>query len=503
MSKLQVMIRYKQIRAMSRKCYLLLSIILLGLTVAACNSTDIANVNFDDATFKQTLNTMGITGDPTTGRNLPSINDPKAQLGKLLFFTKGLGGDSDSACVTCHHPMLGGGDNLSLSIGVGAETPDLLGPGRAHSANASGGEFDGGPTVPRNAPSTFNLAMWDQALFHDGRVESLGKTPGKNGNDQLGIRTPDSEFGIADPNAGSTLAAAQSRFPVTSPEEMRGFSFEAGNDNTAVRTALENKLAANWDTEFSNVFGDMSVTFPRIAEAIGEYERSQVFVDNPWKSYVQGDNNAITDSAKRGAWLFFNTVENGGANCATCHSGDFFTDEQYHVLATPQIGRGKGNDNGIFANDDFGRFRETKNLSDKYKFRTPSLLNVEVTGPWGHAGAYTTLEGIVRHMLNPEIAISEYDTAQLDPSILTTGMLTNTQFSLEQLKNNRANGVANAHQNVLFNDNDVTDLVEFLKTLTDPCVKSRTCLAPWIPKENDPDPDGLRVRAIDNYGNLL
>ena len=167
----------------------------------------------------------------------------------------GLGGDSDSACVTCHHPSLGGGDNLSLSIGVGAEIPDLLGPGRFHNSTAT--NYDGGPTVPRNAPTTFNIAIWDQALFHDGRVESLGKTPGANGDDGLGIRTPDSDFGVADPNAGATLAAAQSRFPVTSAEEMRGFIFEADNSNDAVRTSLVDKLtdAGDWEAEFSAVFG--------------------------------------------------------------------------------------------------------------------------------------------------------------------------------------------------------------------------------------------------------
>ena len=61
---------------------------------------------------------LGLTGDPSTGRDLPNIEDPKAQLGMKLFYTKGLGGDFDSACVTCHHPMLGGGDDLALPIGV-------------------------------------------------------------------------------------------------------------------------------------------------------------------------------------------------------------------------------------------------------------------------------------------------------------------------------------------------------------------------------------------------
>ena len=304
--------------------------------------------------------------------------------------------------------MSGGDDALSQTIGAEpCVDPFSI---RFHDLQAvldDGGEFDGGPTVPRNAPTTFNLAMWDQALFHDGRVESLGKTAGANGNDGSGIRTPDSAFDVADPDAGATLAAAQSRFPITSPEEMRGFTFEAGNTNTQLRTALEVKLTAfgDWDAEFTTAFGDAAITHTRIAEAIGEYERSQVFVDSPWKAYVEGDKAAISESAKRGATMFFSSIESGGANCTSCHTGDFFTDEQYHVLATPQIGRGKGNDNGSLTNDDFGRFRESGVAADMYRFRTLSLLNVEVTGPWGHAGAYTTLENMVRHMLNPRDAV--------------------------------------------------------------------------------------------------
>ena len=483
---------------------LTLSIASACLLLAACSD----NKNPDEELLSL-VSAAGLTGDPTTGRTLPAINDPKAQLGKKLFFTKGLGGNDDSACVTCHHPSLGGGDDLSLSIGVGAETPDLLGPGRFHDLQAvldDGGEFDGGPPVPRNTPTTFNIAMWDQALFHDGRVESLGKTPGANGDDSLGIRTPDSvSFGVADDNAGDNLAAAQSRFPVTSHEEMRGFTNLPG-DNDAVRDALAAKLANvdwDWSAEFDAVYGDDAITYTRIAEAIGEYERSQVFVDSPWKAYVEGDKLAISDSAKRGAKMFFSSIDNGGANCTACHAGDFFTDEQYHVLASPQIGRGKGDNNGTLGNDDFGRARETSDDADRYKFRTPSLLNVEVTGPWGHAGGYTTLEGMVRHMLNPAEAIANYDFSQLNPTVQAADMLTNTQFALDQLEANRTNNVADVHRNIEFTDDDVTDLVEFLKALTDPCVKDRDCLAPWIPDAADTNPDGLRLNATDNTGTFL
>ncbi len=491
---------YKSNTLPLNKRVLAASVAAATLVLSGCNNN---SDSVDTTALLAKVADLGMTGDPTTGRTIPEVTDAKATLGAKLFFTKGLGGNSDSACVTCHHPVLGGGDALSLPVGVGAEDPDLLGPGRVHDANAvatDGGVFDGGPTVPRNAPTTFNLAMWDQALFHDGRVESLGKTPGTNGNDGAGIRTPDSAFGTADASAGTTLAAAQSRFPVTSPEEMRGFTFEAGNSTAVLRTALEARLTGmgDWDAEFTAAFGDATITYGRIAEAIGEYERSQVFINTPWKAFVEGDLNALDESARRGAELFF-----GEANCSSCHAGDFFTDEQYHVLATPQIGRGKGNNNGTLANDDFGRMRETGNPADKYKFRTPTLLNVEVTGPWGHAGGYTTLEGMVRHMLDPEKAMAEYDPSQLASGVQADDVLTNTQFALDQLVSNRATHVPGAHQVVEFTDEDVADLVSFLKALTDPCVKDRDCLAPWIPDTSDAGPGGLQLNAKDASGTLF
>jgi len=482
----------------------LLCIAFSTLLLAACGgSSDLDSEVSDSDQLVDLVIDLGLTGNAASGRDIPSIEEPIAQLGKHLFFTKGLGGDRDSACVTCHHPVLGGGDNLSLSIGVGGETDDLLGIGRFHDSQAE--HYDGGPTVPRNAPTTFNIALWDKFLFHDGRVESLGKTAGANGDDAAGIRTPDSTLGVADPNAGQNMVEAQARFPVTSAEEMRGFVFAAGASNAEVRTALEARFTAGgeWDEAFTEAFGEAEITYARIAQAISDYERSQLFVETPFKAFVEGDASAMSEEAIRGALFFFQKTEDGGANCASCHSGDFFSDEGHHVTASPQIGRGKGNDNGVTQNDDFGRFRETGGAADMYRFRTPSLLNVEVTGPWGHAGGNTTLEGAIRHSLNPREAIASYDFAQLEASIQASDMATNTQFALDQLEVNRNNAVPNVLQNVSFTDQNVSDLVEFMKALTDPCVKDRACLAAWIAEDPELDVDGLRVNAIDESGSAL
>lgn len=448
------------------------------------------------------INEHDLTGDPSSGRILPTIESDLAQLGKKLFFTKALGGDQDTACASCHLPTLGGGDGLALSIGVGALEPDLIGPGRAHPSGA--------PTVPRNAPTTFNIGLWDRVLFHDGRVESLGKTIGANGGDGKGIRTPDSVFGMADPLAGDNLVMAQSRFPVTSQPEMRGFEFEPTNNHHEIRNHLAARLgnygigageisnSNQWRAKFETVFGPATtpeglITEQRIAQAIAAYERSQIFVETPWSAYVEGDLEAIDLSAKRGALLFFQSVEQGGANCASCHVGDFFTDEKFHVLAIPQIGPGK--EDGYTRTDDFGRFRETRHLDDLYAFRTPSLLNVEVTGPYGHDGAYATLEAIVRHHLNPEQALANYDFTQLDPTIQVEDCTENTQEALAKLIENRANGNSQL-VNIDLADDEVRDLVHFLHTLTDPCVKDDACLSPWMPTSDDSEPDELQLNAI-------
>jgi len=108
-------------------------------------------------------------------------------------------------------------------------------------------------------------------------------------------------------------------------------------------------------------------------------------------------------------------------------------------------------------------------------------------------------------MLNPAQAIANYDLSQLDATanLQVSNILSNTQLALEQLQINRTNNVSGVHQNVEFSADDVIDLVAFLKALTDPCVKDRNCLAPWIPHSMGSGPDDLKLNAIDSTGALL
>ena len=491
--------------------------IFLVLFLSACNSDDKAEqspeetVNTVDETLTELIQANGLTGNHFAERDVPDVNSNIVQLGKHLFFSKSLGGDRDSACVSCHHPMLGGGDNLSLPIGVEAELSDLLGEGRTHTPNSH--IFDGGPTVPRNAPTTFNIGGWDKFIFHDGRLESMGKTAGKNGGDGLGIRTPDSSFGIADPLAGSTLTQAQARFPVTSNEEMKGFN-HLTKDNQQIRDYLAQRLGGYGDaaTELNdhsfwldkfkmafnqpNASAEQLITEQNISFAIGQYELSQVFVNNPWSTYIAGDTTALSDSAKRGALLFYQGQEEGGANCVSCHSGDFFTDEDFHNIATPQTGHGKGD--GASGHEDFGRYKETQIDSDMFAFRTPTLLNVAQTGPWMHTGAYDQLIDAVKHSVNAKQAVDSYHNIVLrQPGIQNLDMA--TVFAQKALDSENFEGGT-----LDLDEQDIEDLVEFLNALTDPCITDRECMMPWLLADDEnQDPNGDQVNAIDEHGDAL
>ena len=446
--------------------------IVLSLLIPALTSANAADI---DAQLSEIITANLLTGTPKNVDKLPLISSPKAQLGMKLFYSKSLGGDNTTACASCHHPMLGGGDGLSLSIGVDSESPDIMGIHRKLKKNKS-------ILVPRNAPTTFNIGLWEKALFHDMRIE---KIKGK------GIYTPDFEYPKVDALAGDNLVQAQARFPVTSDAEMRG-DYLKSSFNQTLRRALAKRLEKNWLVEFQTGFNfpngsaDELITEQNFSEAIAEYERSQVFIDTPWKAYIEGDKTAISNRAKIGAKLFYTAKEQDGAGCVQCHSGDFFTDENAYNTAMPQIGVGKGS--GVTKTNDYGCNLITKKKKDLFRFRTPTLLNVEVTGPWGHDGAYTSLEGITRHMLLPTASARNYDTSQLtQKNIAVKDVGKNTQEAI--------NAGLHLSKKPNFKETDVTYLVEFLKTLTDPCVKDRACLSKWIPNSNDNDPDGQMFHA--------
>jgi len=380
--------------------------------------------------------------------------DPaRVELGQLLFYDPILSGNREVSCATCHNPAQGTSDGLSLGLGDGGIG---LGPERrADPANLPE------QRVPRNAPALFNLGAAEfSVMFHDGRLEAAPTRPG-------GIRTPLGEDMVA---GFTSVLAAQAMFPVLSGDEMAGH-YSENEIAQAVRMGFLSQPGGAWEriaarvaaipeyrARFDAVLGQgAEIRFTDIGNVIAEFIADEWRADDsPFDRYLEGE--PLPAAAERGRALFY-----GDAGCSTCHAGRFQTDQDFHAIAMVQIGPGKAARFESHARDE-GRMRVTGDPADAYAFRTPSLRNVTRTAPYGHAGAYATLEGVIRHHLDPVAALMGYDRSQ---AVLPALDVADWRV-LEDEAEMAAIAAANELAPMVLSDPEIADLIAFLDALTDP-----------------------------------
>jgi cytochrome c peroxidase len=195
--------------------------------------------------------------------------------------------------------------------------------------------------------------------------------------------------------------------------------------------------------------------FHHAANAIAAFEiHAWAFTDSTWDLYLQGDKDALSTKAKRGALLFYYK-----AGCSQCHSGTLLTDQLHHNIGVPQLGPGKG----ASAPLDEGRALETGDPNDKFAFRTPPLRNVTLTGPWMHNGAFGTLEEAVLHHLNPVESLRDYDPKLLIPELQATCKIDEASINavLQTLD-------PRVKMPLELSESEFSDLMAFLNALTSP-----------------------------------
>ena len=392
---------------------------------------------------------------PSADVSFPEFDAARIELGQLLFYDPILSGNKAVSCATCHHPKFNTSDGLSLGIGDGG-----IGLGTDRTVD------DTNPPehrIPRNAPALFNLGASEfVSFFHDGRLE-VDKTSAS------GIRTP---LGSEMESGFASLLSAQTMFPVLSAAEMAGH-FSENDVSKAVRQGILTGESGAWDilakrieaipayrAQFDPIIGDdNSIHFTDISDAIA------AFVDFEWRAtnspfdlHLRLDQPLETQ-AEAGKQLFY-----GDAGCASCHSGLFQTDHLFYAISIPQIGPGKAAGFERHQRDE-GRMRVTGNPADAYAFRTPSLRNVAHTSPYGHSGAYGTLEDVVRHHLDPVASLNAYlETYAVLPVKVGKG-----DFALMRDPDEVAKiAAANVLEPVDLNAKEIDQIIAFLNALTDP-----------------------------------
>jgi cytochrome c peroxidase len=306
----------------------------------------------------------------------------------------------------------------------------------------------------RNAPPVINAAFSDISRggwqLWDGRKDNLWAValgPLEGANEHAGTRLQyahlvydhyradyEAIFG-AMPDLSDTV-----RFPLAGKPGVAAFDMMAAADKVEI-----NRF-------YSNLGKSLEAYERRLVSPSFEpsaFDRALTALE---KDDIDGVTAAMTPGAIRGAKLFI-----GKAACNECHRGAMFTDYKFHNIGCPQtgqnvptidVGRTKGvmtvmadvfNRAGAFSDskDDTHLAGLEAKDTDLGAFRTPSLRNIEKTAPYMHDGVYTTMWDVVTH----------YNFGG------GTGTFSGTKEA--------------AISALLLSDEEMDDLVEFLRSLSD------------------------------------
>lgn len=252
---------------------------------------------------------------------LPVENQALVDLGRLLFWDPRASASGRTACVTCHLPQLGWAVNDPRSRNDSGKlttrkSPTLLGVG--HFAPGVPNGWDG-RNVSLEAQAKASIATGSMSLREAG-------TP---------VKVEDIE------------------------ERIRG--------------------VPGYIEQFKLALPGAPINIDSMVRAIAAYEATFEPGPAPFDRWIDGDEAAISEQAKRGFVLF-----NDKALCSACHGGWRFTDDGFHDIGT--------------STSDLGRGREVKNDPQlQYAFKTPTLRSVALRAPYMHDGSLADLDAVIRH----------------------------------------------------------------------------------------------------------
>ena len=317
----------------------------------------------------QAADLLGLLNKPPLG--LPVLaeqgNEPttkaQIQLGRRLFYDRRLSLNETFSCAMCHIPEQGFTSN-ELSTAVGVE----------------------GRSVRRNSPTIYNVA-YSGKLFHDARESTLEQ---------------------------------QVWGPLLARNEMA---------NPSVGHVVDKiKSLSVYDGLFEAAFAGRQAGMETIGAAFAAYQRSLLSANSPFdRWFFAHEKGALNEQQRAGFRLF-----SGKAGCVACHivgkQDALFMDNKTHntghgyeaslgrASAIQRVQLAPGQyvevDRSVIAAvseprpADVGVYEITQNPQDRWKYKTPTLRNIELTAPYMHDGRFTSLPEVVNFYNSGGIANS-------------------------------------------------------------------------------------------------
>ncbi|GAB4356955.1 MAG: cytochrome-c peroxidase [Oricola sp.] len=337
-------------------------------------------------------------------------------LGEALFFDTNLSANRTQACASCHDPDFAFTDPRGM---------------------ASPGD-DGHSLGDRNAPTAAYASFSPE--FHR-----------REDGEWIGGQFLDGRAATLEEQAGG---------PPLNPIEM-GMPDKA----SVVERLKENPdYAAAFDALFGpGTLDDTDKAYDAMTRAIAAFERTGTFApfDSKYDRFLRGEAK-LTEQEELGRLLFFSQQF---TNCNQCHQlsksaidpRETFTDYRFHNIGVPENtalraenGAAPGTvDEGLLANP------AVDDPAQRGKFRTPTLRNVAVTGPYMHNGVFQDLRTVI-------LFYNRYNTKNPERLINPE---TGKPFAQPEVPENLS--VKELTHGPALDDKRIDALVAFLKTLTD------------------------------------
>ncbi len=143
---------------------------------------------------------------------------------------------------------------------------------------------------------------------------------------------------------------------------------------------------------FKKVFKKDVITIELVQEAIASFEETLITEDSKFDLWLKGNKSALVTHELDGYQLFKNK------GCVGCHSGVNVGGSMFQKFGLVKP----------YSKDTqtLGRFNVTKQDTDKFVFKVPTLRNIELTYPYFHDGSVWTLEEAVNTMAEHQLGIS-------------------------------------------------------------------------------------------------